>query len=100
MAVSLLVNFTEIKDPLAWEVGRHGIEIDFEKHGRSYSGTFLPEVAAEQAWDQRETLEFLVRKAGYRSGFADVAANMKVKTYESKKDSMSYVEYQKFRGIV
>ena len=45
--VSLLVNFTEIKDPLNWEVGKHGIEIDFEMHGRPYSGTFLPEVAHE-----------------------------------------------------
>jgi len=28
-------------------VGKHGIEIDFEMHGRPYSGTFLPEVASE-----------------------------------------------------
>ena len=43
--LSLLVNFTDIKDPLGWEVGKHGIEIDFTVHGREYSGTFLPEVA-------------------------------------------------------
>lgn len=30
VGVSLLVNFTEIKNPLEWEVGKHGIEIEFE----------------------------------------------------------------------
>jgi uncharacterized protein (TIGR00296 family) len=29
VGVSLLVNFTPILDPLAWEVGKHGIEIEF-----------------------------------------------------------------------
>ena len=45
VGLSLLVNFTDIEDPLEWEVGRHGIEIEFEVNGRHYSGTFLPEVA-------------------------------------------------------
>jgi AMMECR1 domain-containing protein len=47
VGVSLLVNFTKISDPLAWEVGKHGIEIDFNADGEMYSGTFLPEVASE-----------------------------------------------------
>ena len=47
VGVSLLVNFTEIKDPLKWEVGKHGIEIDFTVNGREYGSTFLPEVAGE-----------------------------------------------------
>ena len=51
--VSLLVNFTPIEDPLGWEVGKHGIEIDFKDGGREYSGTFLPEVSKEQGWDQK-----------------------------------------------
>ena len=53
VAVSLLVNFTEIEDPLAWQVGKHGISIEFTalNSKRSYSSTFLPEVAAEESWD-------------------------------------------------
>jgi uncharacterized protein (TIGR00296 family) len=43
--LSLLVNFTPIDDPLKWEVGRHGIEIEFKHGTREYIGTFLPEVA-------------------------------------------------------
>lgn len=46
--VSLLINFTEQKDVDDWEVGKHGIIIKSNLKGRSYSGTFLPEVAKEQ----------------------------------------------------
>ena len=53
VGVSLLVNFTPIDDPLNWEVGKHGIEIEFKAPSgtREYSGTFLPEVAHEEGWD-------------------------------------------------
>jgi AMMECR1 domain-containing protein len=47
VGVSLLVDFTPIPHPLSWEVGKHGIEIDFEVSGHDYGGTFLPEVAHE-----------------------------------------------------
>ncbi len=50
--MSLLVNFQENKKAYDWQVGRHGIEIFFSQNNRNYSGTFLPEVAAEQKWDQ------------------------------------------------
>eukprot|EP00347_Sterkiella_histriomuscorum_P015649 403356223 len=96
--VSLLVNFTEIKNPLEWEVGKHGIEIDFVANGRPYSGTFLPEVAHEQGWSQKETLEYLVRKAGHRHGYDTVKESMKAKTYESKKFKMTYEEYHTFKN--
>lgn len=49
--VSLLSNFEEITDPLDWEVGTHGIEIEFKNSGRTYRGTYLPNVASEQGWD-------------------------------------------------
>ena len=51
MAVSLLTNFEKIEDPLDWTPGTHGIEIEFTKDGRTYRGTYLPEVAEEQGWD-------------------------------------------------
>ena len=64
VAVSLLTTFEQAKDPEDWEVGKHGIQIAFELNGRSYGGTFLPEVASEQGWDRMETLKYLVKKAG------------------------------------
>ena len=90
VGLSLLCKFTDISDPLAWEVGKHGIEIDFEVNGRDYGSTFLPEVAEEQGWDQVTTLEYLVDKAGYSKGFKSVKSLIKARTYESIKYKMSY----------
>lgn len=90
LGLSLLVNFTPIDDPLKWEVGKHGIEIEFSHGAREYSGTFLPEVAEEEGWDQRTTLEYLVRKAGWRNGFEAVRATMRVRTYESLKCKLTF----------
>lgn len=64
--VSLLTDFEKVEDPMDWEVGTHGIEIDFPHKGKKFSGTFLPEVAEEQGWDKTDTLNNLIQKAGYR----------------------------------
>jgi AMMECR1 domain-containing protein len=88
-----LTNFQEIDDPLKWEVGRHGIEIDFTINGREFGSTFLPEVAVEEGWDPPTTLEFLVEKAGFKKGFDKVKDVIKARTYESLKNKMSYDEY-------
>ena len=63
--VSLLHSFEKARNPLDWEVGKHGIMIDFEVEDQSFSATFLPEVASEEGWDQLTTLKYLVAKAGY-----------------------------------
>lgn len=90
VGLSLLVNFNEIVDPLDWQVGKHGVEISFKKYNRNYSATFLPEVAHEEGWDQIQTLEELVEKAGYPNGLEYVIEHMKVKTYESLKVKLTY----------
>ena len=71
-------------------MGTHGIEIDFTHKGEDFGSTFLPEVAAEQNWDQKTTLEELVSKAGYEGGFEKVKTKIKAKTYQSIKYKMSY----------
>ena len=63
--VSLLVEFEDGKDAYDWEVGIHGIIINFsDKKGRNYHGTFLPEVAGDRNWDKDTTLEHLIQKTG------------------------------------
>ena len=47
VGVSLLVNFEKGKKYNEWEVGKHGIIIDFEEGGEEFNATFLPEVAGE-----------------------------------------------------
>jgi uncharacterized protein (TIGR00296 family) len=96
--VSLLVQFEKAKSPIDWVVGTHGIDIDFkDQKGNSYSATFLPEVAEEEGWDQKTTLQFLIRKAGYRGSLESVYDNIEVTRYQSIKKTISYDEYQKMK---
>jgi len=96
--VSLLVQFEKAKSPIDWVVGTHGIDIDFKDHkGNSYSATFLPEVAEEEGWDQKTTLQFLIRKAGYRGSLESVYDNIEVTRYQSIKKTISYDEYKKMK---
>ena len=76
--ISLLHSFEKIEDPLNWEVGTHGIEIEFKDptdNSEVYRGTFLPNVASEQGWNQITTLEHLIQKAGYYGSLQSVNAH-------------------------
>lgn len=77
-----------------WELGIHGIRIKFIKHGRSYGGTFLPDVATEQGWDKIQTLRHLIAKAGYHHGKIDLN-ELKVTRYQGIKSNLSYSDYEK-----
>lgn len=96
--VSLLVQFEKAKSPIDWVVGTHGIDIDFEdKYGESYSATFLPEVAEDEGWDQKTTLKYLIRKAGFRGTLDEVYNNIQVTRYQSIKKTISYDEYKNMK---
>lgn len=99
VGVSLLTNFEECKDPLDWQVGTHGIEIDFKYKGREFGATFLPEVAEEENWDQKTTLLYLVRKSGYNGKLEEIYKDIHTKRYQSTKSFMSFDEYKKLRNI-
>ncbi|KAK8792354.1 hypothetical protein WA538_003741, partial [Blastocystis sp. DL] len=92
--VSLLHSFEKVCDPLDWVVGKHGIIIDFEVDGESFSATYLPEVAQEQGWDQKTTLKYLVSKAGYFFT-DDLLDAIEVTRYQTEKDFMKFEEYVK-----
>ena len=108
VCVSLLTNFTPILNPLDWEIGKHGIEIELRQGNRNYTGTYLPEVAEEQNWDQPTTLVYLFKKAGLKPSnpnrppleiVNEFRDSLKVTTYESSKFSLSYQEYTKLVNI-
>ena len=94
--VSLLQEFEIIKDPYDWEVGTHGIQIKFKADGQNYSATFLPEVAKEQGWDQKQTLMELLEKAGYNGKIENVQSVMIVERYQSKIYSAKFIDYIDF----
>ena len=94
-------------------MGLHGIIIKFEGNTKSkgnkgsgrertYSATYLPEVAAEQRWSQKEAVVSLVRKAGYRGVINDqLMEHIRCTRYQSSKYRLSYQEYalERHRGL-
>jgi AMMECR1 domain-containing protein len=49
VSVSILTNFEDAEDHMDWEVGTHGIRIEFHSdRGSRRTATYLPEVATEQ----------------------------------------------------
>ena len=97
-AISLLTNFEPAKTPIDWEIGKHGIQIEFKgKNNNEYGGTYLPEVMSEQKWDHDMTLNSLVKKAGYKGKLEDVYESLKVVRYQSQKCSITFEEYKEMR---
>lgn len=89
--VSLLVGF-EPCGPLDWDVGTHGITINYD----GYSAVFLPCVAEEQGWDQRTTLLHLLHKAGarVRAVTDEIVSATKCTRFRSSVAHMTYGEYR------
>jgi len=93
--VSLLTNFEDAKDYLDWEIGVHGIWIEFvDDHNRRRTATYLPEVAEEQGWTKEEAIDSLLRKSGYNGRITDKIRSRVVLTrYQSAKYAITYQEY-------
>ncbi|XP_039622465.1 AMME syndrome candidate gene 1 protein isoform X2 [Polypterus senegalus] len=94
-SVSLLTNFEDVVDYLDWEVGVHGIRIEFfNEKGSKRTATYLPEVAKEQGWDHIQTIDSLLRKGGYKAPITnDFRKTIKLTRYRSEKMTMSYSDY-------
>ena len=102
VGVSLLVAYEEALHAFDWTIGVHGILIHFkDADGRSYNGTFLPEVAHEQGWTHEVTVRSLVRKAGFRGAESltlEQLRGIRTTRYQSSKQKMAYEEYRAFRA--
>ena len=91
--VSLLHSFGTCKDPLDWEIGKHGTTFKMD----GLQSTFLPEVAEEQKWTKEQTLEELAMKAGMkrrleRSDYKRIA----LERYQSSHIQATWDDYQQF----
>lgn len=95
VAVSILRHFEDAQDYLDWEVGVHGIRIEFHNEkGTKRSATYLPEVAPEQGWDRIQTIDSLLRKGGFKGAVTpEIRRTIKLVRYQSEKVSVSYPEY-------
>mmetsp|Transcript_23014 Transcript_23014/g.33670 ORF Transcript_23014/g.33670 Transcript_23014/m.33670 type:complete len:202 (-) Transcript_23014:236-841(-) len=101
VCVSLLVKYESASNYLDWEVGVHGIIIEFENDRKRYSATYLPEVASEQGWNQEQAIESLVRKAGYKGRVTPtLLQSISLTRYQSSKERLSHTEYLQLQGAV
>jgi len=93
--VSLLIDFQDCQNCYDWQVGVHGIRLEFvNEAGHRRSATYLPEVSSEQGWDQEETVVNLLRKGGYRSRITkEYLETIKTQRYRSEKLSITYDDW-------
>lgn len=106
-SLTLLADFEACDGPLAWDLGTHGIRISFTHRYRKYGATYLPDVPVEQGWTKEETLESLMRKAGWEShsrrftrGSArpwEELRDFRVVRYTGLKASATYSDWQAWR---
>ncbi|XP_034240381.1 uncharacterized protein CG5902-like [Thrips palmi] len=98
VSVSILCHFEEGSDYLDWELGVHGISIEyFSDKGVRHSATYLPEVATKQGWDQMQTIDSLLRKGGFKATVTPEVRNaIKLTRYRSEKISVTYSEYMDY----
>jgi len=96
-SISLLTNFEDGANVWDWELGKHGIIIEFnDPKGIKRRATYLPEVAPEQGWDKPETIDSLIAKAGWEGRITDSLRNsIQLQRYQSSKASLNYQDYIK-----
>lgn len=98
--MSLLHSFENAKAWHDWEVGVHGITIEFNDPltGSRRSATFLPEIAAHEGWDKQTTIQHLVRKAGCIASRIDsILQSLRLTRYQSTIYSLNYEEYMSLK---
>jgi len=96
VTVSILRHFEDADHHLDWEIGLHGIRIEFHvDNSRSKrSATYLPEVASEQGWDHTQAIDSLLRKGGFKGVVTpEVRNSIKLVRYQSEKVSVSWQDY-------
>jgi uncharacterized protein (TIGR00296 family) len=89
--VSVLHSFEDIESAFDWQLERHGITIEFRANNRRFHATYLPGVAQQQGWSVRETLESLIRKAGFEGEIDDkLLSQLKCTRYQASKLELGF----------
>lgn len=93
--VSLLTDYESASSYLDWEIGKHGMILEFtDPESVRRSATYLPEVAAQEGWTKVETVDSLVRKAGYMGPLTEsMRRKFRITRYQSSLCTMHYSEY-------
>ncbi|GAV68160.1 AMMECR1 domain-containing protein [Cephalotus follicularis] len=94
--VSVLTNYETANHYLDWEIGRHGIIIEFTdpNNNTRRSATYLPEVAAHEGWTKIEAIDSLMRKSGYSGAITEsLRRRIRLTRYQSTIFTLQYSDY-------
>uniref|UniRef100_A0A5B7B2H9 AMMECR1 domain-containing protein n=1 Tax=Davidia involucrata TaxID=16924 RepID=A0A5B7B2H9_DAVIN len=94
--VSILTDYETALHYLDWEIGKHGIIIEFTDpdYNTRQNATYLPEVAAHEGWTKMETIDSLMRKAGYNGTITEsLRKRIHLTRYRSTIFTMHYSDY-------
>ncbi|KAK5202480.1 hypothetical protein LTR41_011774 [Exophiala xenobiotica] len=100
--ITLLADFEQCKDAMDWTLGTHGLRISFTHRSRRHGATYLPDVAVEQGWTKEETVESLMRKAGWDGGYGHGVARRLLRGSARGSDEQptkAWEEVQDFRAV-
>ncbi|XP_075644540.1 uncharacterized protein At2g38710 [Castanea sativa] len=94
--VSILTDYETANHYLDWEVGKHGLIIEFTDpdNNTKRNATYLPEVAAHEGWTKTEAIDSLMRKSGYNGTITEsLRKRVRLTRYQSTLFTMNYSEY-------
>lgn len=94
--VSVLTDYETAIDYLDWEVGKHGIIIEFTDpdFNTRRSATYLPDVAAQEGWTTVEAIDSLMRKSGFNGAITEsLRKRIRLTRYQSTKFTIDFSEY-------
>ncbi|KAK8643284.1 hypothetical protein V6N13_012587 [Hibiscus sabdariffa] len=93
--VSILTDYETANNYLDWEVGKHGIIIEFlDDYNTRRTATYLPEVPAHEGWTNVEAIDSLIRKAGFSGPITEsLRKRIKLTRYQSTLFTMHYSHY-------
>ncbi|XP_039041953.1 uncharacterized protein At2g38710-like [Hibiscus syriacus] len=93
--VSILTDYETANNYLDWEVGKHGLIIEFvDDYNTRRSATYLPDVPAHEGWTKVEAIDSLVRKTGLSGPITEsLMKRIKLTRYQSSLFTMNYVDY-------
>lgn len=96
--VSILTDYEPAANYLDWEVGKHGMIMEFNDPDTTRrSATYLPEVAAQEGWTKTETIDSLMRKSGYMGPITEsLRKRVRITRYQSTLYTMDYNDYVTF----
>jgi len=100
-SVSLLYDFEETNDCNDWEIGVHGLKIEFEDSKNKFrSATFLPNVMTQFGYTKRQTIKRLIEKSGSKDKLTkNLAAKIRTTRFKASEVKSHHEEWEKSANV-